>query len=98
MDENLAAENLAVDDFAEPGPNGRGWIDSKGFLGPLKPGIGPRRDPATDSPSGPEIADLLPNISSADFNITDSFGQPFDLNERRAGQAGALVFFRSAVW
>ncbi len=90
-------DDLAVvarlDEDGKRTTNGRGWIDSKGFLGPVQPGTGPRRDPIDESPSGPEIGNPLPDVIAI-----DRFGNPFNLHEHRAGRPGALVFFRSAVW
>ena len=76
-----------------PNPNGRGWIDHLGFLGPVKPGSGPRNDPTDDFPTGPGLGDPLPNIVTS-----DSDGRLIDLHTHRDGRPAVVVFFRSAVW
>ncbi len=91
--EDDLAIDLRLDEGGTRTASGRGWIDSKGFLGPLQPGTGPRRDPVAGFPSGPERGTFLPDVIA-----TDRFGKPFKLHEHRAGRPGALVFFRSAVW
>ncbi len=70
-----------------------GWRDVDGFVGPRRPGEGPRTDPRGDFPTGPEIGEPLPNVS-----CLGSDGQPFDLHAAREGHSAILVFFRSAVW
>ena len=76
-----------------PNPNGRGWIDHLGFLGPLKPGTGPRNDPAGEFPTGPSLGDRLPNIVAP-----DSHGRLIDVHRHRDGRPAVVVFYRSAVW
>lgn len=71
----------------------RGWEDVEGFVGPLKPGAGPRSDPRGDFPTGPEIGSRLPDVRAVAHN-----GELVDLHQHRAGRPAALVFFRSAVW
>lgn len=44
----------------------RGWVDQDGFLGPLRPGTGGRRDPAGDFPTGPEVGEPLPPVVAPD--------------------------------
>lgn len=71
----------------------RGWIDEDGFLGPIRPGHGPRTDPANDFPTGPDIGATLPPI------VADgSDGRTLDVQARSAGRPAVMVFFRSAVW
>jgi hypothetical protein len=69
------------------------WSDVHGFLGPNKPGFGPRSDPQGKFPTGPEVGSLLPDITAPCAD-----GRLLDLHEDRGGRAAAVVFFRSAVW
>ena len=70
-----------------------GWRDHDGFIGPMPPGHGPRSDPRGAFPTGPDVGTSMPDIQ-----CRDSFGNPFDLHEARAGRPAVFVFFRSAVW
>ncbi len=72
-------------------PNG--WQDHDGFIGPIKPGNGPRSDPRGEFPTGPETGAQMPAVQC---NGAD--GQPFDLHQHRDGKPAVFVFFRSAVW
>lgn len=70
-----------------------GWADQDGFVGPFRPGNGPRNDPRGEFPTGPAIGEPMPNMES-----TDSDGAPFDLHADRGGAPAIFLFFRSAVW
>ncbi len=72
---------------------GKGWADKDGFVGPFKPGSGPRSDPRGEFPTGPGIGERLPDIhcSAAD-------GSQFDLHKDRGARPAIFIFFRSAVW
>ena len=82
---------MDMETFAEKATNG--WRDVHGFIGPIKPGNGPRSDPKGEFPTGPELGTVLPNVRCRDAN-----GEPFDLEEDRAGAPAVVVFYRSAVW
>lgn len=70
-----------------------GWRDKDGFVGPYRPGVGPRSDPRGEFPTGPDLGAALPDIrcQSAD-------GSELDLHLDRAGSPAVVIFFRSAVW
>ncbi len=70
-----------------------GWQDQDGFIGPVKPGNGPRSDPRGAFPTGPNVGETMPDVrcSAAD-------GSAFDLHVDRAGRPAVFIFFRSAVW
>ena len=70
-----------------------GWRDVDGFVGPVRPGSGPRTDPRGEFPSGPEIGSHLPDI-----RCQDAGGAPFELHAHRDGSPAIVVFYRSAVW
>ena len=70
-----------------------GWRDHDGFVGPIKPGNGPRSDPRGEFPTGPAIGDRLPDVRC----LTPD-GEAFDLQVHRAGRPAVLIFYRSAVW
>jgi len=72
---------------------GEGWQDHDGFIGPFKPGTGPRSDPRGDFPTGPAVGEQMPDIrcSTAD-------GTPFSLHEHRRDRPALFIFYRSAVW
>lgn len=70
-----------------------GWEDADGFVGPLRPGGGPRSDPRGDFPTGPELGERLPDIVAVDAR-----GKTLDVHRHRDGRPAAVVFFRSAVW
>ena len=71
----------------------RGWKDSDGFLGPLQPGVGPRRNPLGDFPTGPDVGEAFPDVVALAHD-----GRTIDVHEDRAGRPAVFVFFRSAVW
>ncbi|MEM7019363.1 MAG: hypothetical protein AAF512_18730 [Pseudomonadota bacterium] len=71
----------------------RGWRDQDGFVGPVRPGNGPRTDPRGDFPTGPEVGTELPN-----FQCLDTEAKPFDFYAHKGDKPAVLVFFRSAVW
>lgn len=83
--------SMEMQDHAEQA--GAYWRDADGFLSPVRPGEGPRRDPVGDFPTGPEVGTLLPQVIA-----TDTDGQLLDLHDDRDGDAAILVFHRSAVW
>ena len=72
---------------------GKGWADKDGYVGPFKPGNGPRSDPRGEFPTGPAVGEPMPNIV-----CNNSDGTGFNLHEHRAGRPTVFVFFRSAVW
>ncbi|MFK7914117.1 MAG: hypothetical protein AB8B93_09405 [Pseudomonadales bacterium] len=71
----------------------RGWADQDGFVGPFRPGNGPRNDPRGAFPTGPEVGQRLPDI-----RCHDAQGQAFDLHAQREQAPAVVLFFRSAVW
>ena len=71
----------------------RGWRDHDGFVGPYRPGNGPRTDPRGDFPTGPAVGAAMPEV-----RCRDADGRAFDLHQDRGGAPAVLVFFRSAVW
>lgn len=71
----------------------RGWADVDGFVGPVQPGTGPRRDPAGDFPTGPEIGAVLPDVAAPDQS-----GDLIDVHAHRGRRPAVVNFFRSAVW
>jgi len=71
----------------------RGWRDHDGFVGPYRPGNGPRTDPRGDFPTGPAVGAAMPEV-----RCLDADGCAFDLHQDRGGAPAVLVFFRSAVW
>ena len=70
-----------------------GWRDKDGFIGPFKPGNGPRTDPRGDFPTGPEVGEFMPNLL-----CNTAAGTPFNLQEHRGDRPAVFIFFRSAVW
>ncbi len=84
---------LEVATTATEGPNGKGWVDHLGFLGPLKPGSGGRRDPVGEFPTGPDVGEMLPDLVAL-----DSTGETVDLHADRDGKPAVVLFYRSAVW
>ncbi len=84
---------LEVETTATEGPEGKGWVDHLGFLGPLKPGTGGRRDPVGEFPTGPNIGTRLPDIVA-----TDSAGERIDVHADRDDKPAVVLFYRSAVW
>ena len=70
-----------------------GWADKDGYVGPFKPGKGPRSDPRGDFPTGPAVGELMPNMVCN--NRDDTL---FNLHQQRAGRPAVFIFFRSAVW
>lgn len=84
---------VELDTFGTPSRGGRSWIDRQGFIGPVQPGTGPRRDPVGYSPSGPDVGEHLPDVRAA-----DSTGRPIDVHAERDGKAAVMLFTRSVVW
>ncbi len=72
---------------------GKGWQDKDGFVGPFKPGNGPRSDPRGSFPTGPAVGESMPDIGCSQVT-----GEPFDLHQHRNGQPAVFIFYRSAVW
>jgi hypothetical protein len=72
---------------------GKGWADKDGFVGPFKPGSGPRSDPRGEFPTGPEVGERLPDVLCKTIDSTE-----FDLHQDRGERPAVLIFFRSAVW
>ncbi len=70
-----------------------GWRDHDGFVGPFRPGNGPRSDPKGVFPTGPDIGQLMPNV-----RCHDADGNAFDLHEDRGDRPAVFIFYRSAVW
>lgn len=71
----------------------RGWQDREGFVGPIEPGIGPRKNPRGDFPTGPAVGAGMPDVRCQTADETS-----FDLHGHRAGRPAVFVFHRSAVW
>lgn len=69
------------------------WRDAEGFLSPIQPGVGPRRNPAGDFPTGPAVGERLPQMIAV-----DQTGSAIDVHADRAGEPAIVVFHRSAVW
>ena len=65
-----------------------GWADQDGFVGPFRPGNGPRNDPRGDFPTGPEVGEKMPNVQ-----CRDSRGQTFDLHADRGNTPAVFMFF-----
>lgn len=72
---------------------GKGWADKDGYIGPFKPGSGPRSDPRGDFPTGPGVGEAMPDIL-----CKSSEGTAFNLHEQRTGRPAVFIFYRSAVW
>lgn len=72
---------------------GKGWRDQDGFVGPMKPGNGPRSDPRGDFPTGPDVGEQMPDV-----RCTTVDGTTFDLHEVLGNRPAVFIFFRSAVW
>jgi len=70
-----------------------GWQDHDGFIGPIRPGRGPRSDPRGDFPTGPAVGEHIPDVRCS---TTD--GTSFNLQEHRGDRPAVFIFFRSAVW
>jgi hypothetical protein len=70
-----------------------GWRDKDGFIGPYRPGVGPRSDPRGEFPTGPEVGERLPDI-----RCQTAGGQTLDLHADRADSPAVVLFYRSAVW
>ncbi|NKB98857.1 MAG: hypothetical protein GKR90_10245 [Pseudomonadales bacterium] len=70
-----------------------GWQDHDGFVGPFRPGNGPRSDPAGEFPTGPAVGDRFPNVVS---NTAD--GVAFNSQDHLGPRPVVFIFFRSAVW
>jgi len=71
----------------------RGWRDHDGFIGPFRPGNGPRSDPRGDFPTGPRVGSRMPEV-----RCLDADGNAFDLHHDRGDAPAVFIFFRSAVW
>jgi len=71
----------------------QGWADQDGFVGPFRPGNGPRNDPRGEFPTGPAVGQEMPDVQCVDAN-----GQMFNLHADRGNAPALFVFFRSAVW
>ncbi len=84
---------MEMETRATPSENGKGWTDHLGFVGPFRPGVGPRSDPKGEHPTGPEIGERLPPIVAP-----DQHGRMVDVDQARAGGPAVVVFYRSAVW
>ncbi len=85
---------MELDTRATRPDSGTGWADHLGFVGPYRPGSGPRSDPTgTDFPTGPAIGEPLP-----DFVRGDQWGDQIDVHAYRNDRPLVMVFFRSAVW
>jgi hypothetical protein len=69
------------------------WEDEHGALGPAKPGLGPRLDPAGEFPTGPAVGERLPDVVATDQN-----GAVIDLHADRGDRAAVFAVYRSAVW
>ena len=78
---------------ATPVENGKGWRDHLGFVGPFRPGVGPRTDPTGGQPTGPEIGERLPPVVAP-----DQHGRMVDVHRERADGPLIMIFYRSAVW
>lgn len=70
-----------------------GWRDHDGFIGPFRPGNGPRTDPHGDFPTGPDVGSRMPDV-----RCLDADGNTFDLHQDRGDDPAIFIFFRSAVW
>ncbi len=84
--------DVELETTADPGPD-QLWVDADGFAGGLQPGTGPRRNPRGEFPTCPEVGERLPDIVAQTPD-----GEVIDVHRDRAGQAAAVVFYRSAVW
>ena len=71
----------------------KGWRDHDGFIGPIRPGTGPRSDPRGDFPTGPAVGEHMPNV-----RCSTAGGTSFNLQEHRDDRPAVFIFFRSAVW
>ncbi len=72
---------------------GNGWRDKDGFIGPYRPGVGPRSDPRGEFPTGPEVGARLPDI-----RCQSAAAATLDLHADRNGSPAVVLFYRSAVW
>ena len=70
-----------------------GWQDRDGFIGPFRPGNGPRSDPRGEFPTEPAVGEPIPNVLCRTAD-----GTPFNLHEHRGEQPAVFIFYRSAVW
>ena len=70
-----------------------GWQDHDGFIGPVRPGSGPRSDPRGKFPTGPTVGSAMPDV-----HCLDADGNEFDLHKDRGNAPAIFVFYRSAVW
>lgn len=85
--------DVELDETATPATTRKGWIDSLGFHGPLKPGVGPRRDPLGSFPTGPEVGTPLPEVVAP-----NGLGETVDVHSDRSGRPAIVMFNRSVVW
>ncbi len=93
MSERTAGTNMLQRlSFAEQTDSGA-WADEFGFVGPIKPGVGPRSNPVGWLPAGPEIGEALPSVVAKSHT-----GGLIDLEKARAGRPAVVVFHRSAAW
>ena len=69
------------------------YKDEFGTVAPIPASMSPRISPEDGFRFGPEIGELLPDIS-----LLDSTGTRINLHEDRQNSKAAVVFFRSAVW
>lgn len=69
------------------------WEDEYGGLGPAKPGLGPRKDPIGEFPTGPAVGERFPDVVA-----TAATGETIDVHLHRGDRAAVFVFYRSAVW
>jgi hypothetical protein len=86
------ANQLKRVSFAKQTDSGA-WADEFGFVGPIKPGVGPRSNPVGWFPTGPEIGEPLPKVVARSHT-----GELVDVEKARAGRPAVVVFHRSAVW
>ena len=83
--------NVEMETRAEQADDG--WSDQDGFVGPFRPGNGPRSDPKGAFPTGPEIGERMPDV-----HCQNADGGLIDLHADRGDSPAVFVFFRSAVW
>ena len=69
------------------------YEDDFGVLAPIPANMSPRVPPEEGFRFGPEIGEVLPDIS-----LPDSTGAVTNLHNDRQNEKAAVVFFRSAVW
>jgi hypothetical protein len=69
------------------------YVDEFGVIGPIPASQGPRTPPEEGFRFGPEVGEVLPDITLPDWT-----GATINLHEDRQNTKAAVVFFRSAVW